>query len=59
MQAKGYCQEEMIEPVKRYVPRAEARSLLDELKPVEEKQEPGNEKGTDEETKTCSQLSNC
>ena len=42
----------MIEPVKRYVPKAEARALLDELRPVEEKQERDSEKSKDRETKT-------
>src|SRR5206468_967132 len=35
-QAKGYCQEEMIETVRRYVPKAEARALMEELKAVPE-----------------------
>jgi len=35
-QAKGYCQEDMIETVRRYVPKSEARALLDELKPASE-----------------------
>ncbi len=43
IQAKGYCQDEMIEPVKRYVPKAEARALLEELKPVQGQPEAGNE----------------
>jgi len=33
-QEKGYCQEDMIDTVRRYVPKAEVQSLLDELKPV-------------------------
>lgn len=35
-QAKGYCQEDMIETVRRYVPKSEARALIDELKPASE-----------------------
>ena len=35
-QAKGYCQEDMVDTVRRYVPKAEARALLDELKPAAE-----------------------
>jgi putative DNA primase/helicase len=35
-QAKGYCQGDMIETVQRYVPKAEARALIDELKPATE-----------------------
>ncbi|HEY5911117.1 MAG TPA: DUF3631 domain-containing protein [Verrucomicrobiae bacterium] len=34
IQAKGYCQEDMIDTVCRYVPKSDARALLDELKPV-------------------------
>jgi hypothetical protein len=36
VQAKGYRQEDMIEVVRRYVPKSEARALLDEFAPVEE-----------------------
>jgi hypothetical protein len=35
-QAKGYCEEDMIETVRRYVPKPEARALLDEIKLVSE-----------------------
>lgn len=35
-QAKGYFQEDLIETVRRYVPKSEARALIDELKPVAE-----------------------
>ncbi|HWX22761.1 MAG TPA: DUF3631 domain-containing protein, partial [Candidatus Binatia bacterium] len=35
-QAKGYCQEDMLETIRRYVPKAEARALIDELKPASE-----------------------
>jgi putative DNA primase/helicase len=35
-QAKGYCQEDMMETVRRYVPKSEARALLDELEPASE-----------------------
>jgi hypothetical protein len=35
-QAKGYCQKDMVEPVRRYVPKTEARALIDELKPAAE-----------------------
>jgi hypothetical protein len=33
---KGYCVEDLVEVVRRYVPKAEARALLDELKVVKE-----------------------
>jgi hypothetical protein len=33
-QAKGYCQEDMVETVRRYVPKSEARHLIDELEPA-------------------------
>ena len=33
-QAKGYCQEDLIETVRRYMPKAEARALIEELKPA-------------------------
>ncbi|HEV2394576.1 MAG TPA: DUF3631 domain-containing protein [Verrucomicrobiae bacterium] len=36
IQAKGYCQEDMVETVRRYVPKSEARALLDELRPPAE-----------------------
>ena len=35
-QAKGYYQDEMVETVRRYVPKSEARALIDEIKPVPE-----------------------
>jgi hypothetical protein len=35
-QAKGYFMDDMIDTVRRYVPRAEARALIDELKPASE-----------------------
>ena len=35
-QAKGYCQEDMVETVRRYVPKSEARALLEEIKIVPE-----------------------
>ena len=35
-QAKGYCQEDMVETVRRYVPKSEARALLEEIKLVPE-----------------------
>ncbi len=46
-QAKGYCQEDMVEIVRRYVPKAEARALIDELKlaPEETPAKPGNGQG--------------
>ena len=34
IQAKGYYQEDMTETVRRYVPKSEARALIDEIKPV-------------------------
>ena len=40
MQAKGYCQEEMLESVRRYVPKAEARALLDEMRSAPEEAAP-------------------
>ena len=36
VQAKGYYQEDMVETVRRYVPKSEARALIDEIKPVAE-----------------------
>jgi hypothetical protein len=36
VQAKGYCQEDLVEPIRRYLPKAEARALLDEFTPVSE-----------------------
>ena len=35
-QAKGYCQEDMVDTVRRYVPKAEARALMDEFKAAPE-----------------------
>jgi hypothetical protein len=43
-QAKGYCQEDMVEIVRRYVPKAEARALIDELKRAPE-EPPASEAG--------------
>src|SRR5438045_2159941 len=40
IQAKGYCQEDMLESVRRYVPKADARALLDELRPAPEEAPP-------------------
>jgi hypothetical protein len=40
IQAKGYCQEDMIEVVRRYVSKPEARALLDELRPAPESETP-------------------
>ena len=34
VQAKGYCQEDLVEPIRRYLPKAEARALLDEFTSV-------------------------
>ena len=36
VQAKGYCQEDMVESVRRYVSKAEARALLDEIRQAPE-----------------------
>jgi hypothetical protein len=36
IQGRGYYEQEMIEMVRRYLPKAEARALLDELKPEAE-----------------------
>ena len=36
VQAKRYCQEDLVEPIRRYLPKAEARALLDEFTPVSE-----------------------
>lgn len=37
-QAKGYCSEDMTDAVRRYVSKAEARALLDELGPVKDEE---------------------
>jgi len=45
VQLKGYYQDDMIEPVRRYVPKAEARALLDEFKREEDPGKSDNGEG--------------
>jgi hypothetical protein len=42
VQAKGYCRADMLETVRRYVPQADAKALVDELRPLPE-QSPGSQ----------------
>jgi hypothetical protein len=52
VQAKGYCQEDLVEPIRRYVPKAEARALLDEFTQVSEEgpDQSGSERAIGERT---------
>ncbi len=40
-QAKGYCEEDVVEVVRRYVPKAQASALVDELRPAAEEPQTG------------------
>ncbi len=44
-QAKGYCEEDVVEVVRRYVPKAQASALVDELRPAVEEPQTGEKPG--------------